>query len=316
MYNVISRAYEFILDNNIHKLPVDLTTLSKVCKSCRLHLMPYSLASDIICMLGWEKHMQYDGFTGVADGDTYILYQDALPMGRKMLTIAHEIGHNALGHMDYGVNQRNFNCSPLEQEADMFALCLLAPPCVLQDLGVTSIRDVQTLTYLDENNAKTAFDIMGGYLGTCYDHKVVHCFRSQPKSKIWNGIFACIAAISVVIAGYALVDRYGHNLLTQQPANDPQSTSDALAALKARMSEKQSAQTAPDPKADTSDASETTSNITQNALPEQSEIVYVTRSGEKYHRPGCRYIKNKDTVALTVSEAEADGKTPCSVCFK
>ncbi len=341
MYNVIARAYEFILDNHIHKLPVDLTKLSKVCKACRLHLISYSLAHDMICTLGWEKHMQYDGFTGTADGDVYILYRDALPMGQKMLTIAHEIGHNALGHMDYGVNQRNFKCSPLEQEADLFALCLLAPPCILQDFGATSIRDIQMLTYLDEENAKTAFDVMGGYLGTCYDNKVARCFRSQSKSKSWSGIYMCIIAASVVIAAslmlavYAARTHYGYGVFTQpaetiagaQLADDASASIDVLVSLRARMTDKRFVQTsapqtekasvitdAPDERPD--ERMKNPTAAIETVLSGQGETVYVTHAGDKYHKAGCRYIKNKDAAAWTISDAQNSGKTPCSVCYK
>jgi micrococcal nuclease len=54
-----------------------------------------------------------------------------------------------------------------------------------------------------------------------------------------------------------------------------------------------------------------------NAGPteEQSDqVVYVTRSGKKYHKLGCRYlIGNYD--AITLDEAERRGLQPCGVCF-
>jgi competence protein ComEC len=41
--------------------------------------------------------------------------------------------------------------------------------------------------------------------------------------------------------------------------------------------------------------------------------VYVTPSGTKYHLWGCQYIGQNYT-AMTVAQACAAGKTPCSVC--
>ena len=41
--------------------------------------------------------------------------------------------------------------------------------------------------------------------------------------------------------------------------------------------------------------------------------VYVTSSGTKYHNPGCRYLSNSSH-AMTLSQAQAAGYTPCSVC--
>lgn len=41
--------------------------------------------------------------------------------------------------------------------------------------------------------------------------------------------------------------------------------------------------------------------------------VYVTKSGKKYHRKDCRFVKDGAT-AMTVKQAQAQGLTPCSRC--
>ena len=41
--------------------------------------------------------------------------------------------------------------------------------------------------------------------------------------------------------------------------------------------------------------------------------VYITKTGEKYHRDGCRYLK-KSKIAIDKSSAINQGYTPCSVC--
>ena len=44
-------------------------------------------------------------------------------------------------------------------------------------------------------------------------------------------------------------------------------------------------------------------------------MVVVTRTGEKYHMASCRYVVNKtDTRTIPLSQAKAEGYTPCSVC--
>lgn len=42
-------------------------------------------------------------------------------------------------------------------------------------------------------------------------------------------------------------------------------------------------------------------------------IVYITKTGEKYHRDGCQYLR-KSQIEITLSEAKSLGYTPCSVC--
>jgi competence protein ComEC len=42
-------------------------------------------------------------------------------------------------------------------------------------------------------------------------------------------------------------------------------------------------------------------------------IVYITATGECYHRAGCRYL-TKSKIAIRLSKAKAEGYRPCSVC--
>ena len=45
----------------------------------------------------------------------------------------------------------------------------------------------------------------------------------------------------------------------------------------------------------------------------QTETVYITRTGKRYHRDGCRYL-SPNSIKTTVKEAQANGYTPCKVC--
>lgn len=44
--------------------------------------------------------------------------------------------------------------------------------------------------------------------------------------------------------------------------------------------------------------------------------VYVTTNGKKYHKEGCRFIKNRETIVMNEDEAVTDGLAPCGWCFK
>ena len=50
--------------------------------------------------------------------------------------------------------------------------------------------------------------------------------------------------------------------------------------------------------------------ISQNAY---SQTVYVTRTGEKYHDDGCRYL-SKRKIETTLKKAKESGYGACSVC--
>jgi len=49
------------------------------------------------------------------------------------------------------------------------------------------------------------------------------------------------------------------------------------------------------------------------ATQEGSDIVYITRTGSKFHRAGCRYLRYS-AIPIKRSEAIALGYSPCSVC--
>jgi hypothetical protein len=57
--------------------------------------------------------------------------------------------------------------------------------------------------------------------------------------------------------------------------------------------------------------------LSANGQLTMDSTVYITSSGSKYHRAGCRYIKNKSNiVALPLKKALELEKTPCSFCVK
>lgn len=56
-----------------------------------------------------------------------------------------------------------------------------------------------------------------------------------------------------------------------------------------------------------------TNTVDTDMSDNQTDIVYITRTGTKYHRADCRYTKDKDCIAVSKSEAEQN-HTPCKIC--
>lgn len=56
--------------------------------------------------------------------------------------------------------------------------------------------------------------------------------------------------------------------------------------------------------------SKATSN---NNNSRDSTIVYITKSGDKYHTASCTYLR-KSKISITLGEAKKEGYTPCSKC--
>ena len=56
-------------------------------------------------------------------------------------------------------------------------------------------------------------------------------------------------------------------------------------------------------------------SVTNSEQEENSEIVVITKSGKKYHKPTCYHVIGSEVIELTISEAEAAGYEPCKDCF-
>ena len=48
-------------------------------------------------------------------------------------------------------------------------------------------------------------------------------------------------------------------------------------------------------------------------LPQQETVVYITKTGEKYHRDGCRYL-SQSKIKVSRAEAVKNGFQACKVC--
>lgn len=62
-----------------------------------------------------------------------------------------------------------------------------------------------------------------------------------------------------------------------------------------------------------SSGSSSSSVAAYSSSSDQSETVYVTNTGSKYHSASCRYLK-KSQIPMSLSEAKRQGYTACSVC--
>ena len=61
-------------------------------------------------------------------------------------------------------------------------------------------------------------------------------------------------------------------------------------------------------------ANSTSPAFAQTKYSDQKEkVVYITRTGKKYHRFGCRYLRYS-RIKITKREAIEEGYTPCKIC--
>ena len=133
--NIRDSAWLCLLDNNIDSLPVDVL---KIARAAKIRVIQNSRVNELLP--GEDAKTYYDGEQWI------IIYNDLNDTVVSRFAIAHELGHILLGHATTHTkfaNVREFGKKPkAEQQADMFALRLLCPACVLMRLGLRSAEDI------------------------------------------------------------------------------------------------------------------------------------------------------------------------------
>ncbi len=138
-------AWEILLACRVDALPVDLNA---VLRHLDVRVYAYSRGRELLGDAGLtEAAKQVSGLTFFAGTQPVILYNDAEMPQRIRFTVAHELGHLVLGHIQPGEHTRQNRepqpgDSPMEQAANRFAADLLAPACVLWALDLHRAEDI------------------------------------------------------------------------------------------------------------------------------------------------------------------------------
>lgn len=144
-------AWEMLIHFGIRELPV---RISPGIKKMGIVLASYSKSAALLEELGVSHLTQeMDGLSVRNGGKYYIFYRGDMVPGRIRFTVAHELGHIVLGHLDCGsyTAYTTVNREPqegdaaIEQAANVFASRLLAPACVLHDLNAFTPEQIAEL---------------------------------------------------------------------------------------------------------------------------------------------------------------------------
>lgn len=161
MEHIKVKAIDYLVTHNLGEMPKNMLKLNRY--NLGFSILTYSEGVDIITANGWEYYAEnYDGFTVcLPTGQRLIFYNEKLPFSKKHFVIAHEVGHNVLGHTVYGQilgkskNEADkADESMQEKEADAFALAFLAPPAVLLELKCYSPQEISRVTGLPSGISK------------------------------------------------------------------------------------------------------------------------------------------------------------------
>jgi hypothetical protein len=116
-------------------------------------------------------------------------------------------------------------------------------------------------------------------------------------------LLASVAALAVLACAFAWAARAGDGKSVEEPR----------AALEKRLAVVETKLRIDAPAAPTPAPPPGVEPVKPPAEQPKEVIVYVTKTGTKYHRAGCQYLA-KSAITMKLADAKAQGYTPCSRC--
>lgn len=146
--NIRHSAWQCLIDFNIDRLPVDVL---KIARAAGIRVIRNT---SVNVLLPDENGKSF------FDGSNWIIvYNDNNPTELSRFTVAHELGHIFLGHdlcLGHFPQAKEVSTKPKsEQQADMFALRLLCPACVLWGLDLHSADEIARYCRVESDISNT-----------------------------------------------------------------------------------------------------------------------------------------------------------------
>lgn len=150
-YYLISHlAREFLIKNNITKLPVPLNQIIKNNEWKFLKYLEAKKLNNTELNILMEKNL---GFCLEIKDKYIIFFNEDLPIEKIRFVIAHEIGHIVLRHFLHGNKTLN-----IEKEANMFATRILMPIVILKELNIQTPNALQKFCNVEFKIANYRFN--------------------------------------------------------------------------------------------------------------------------------------------------------------
>ena len=322
--NIIRLANDFILKYKIDALPLHIDDFQKLCDTLGYDLLSFSGAAALAKAMNLEKCFERPAFLICRSNCHAVCFDERQSVGTRLFALAHEIGHIALKHEipASGTLCCSDTDTVTEAEANTFAYALTAPLAVLHDRKVRSVEQIQRETLLDEKQAAQVCLMLASYRPAAHDAVIVRQYKKRQAFFTRREKIILPVACAAVIVSLAVAQLTVQPKPSGKPADRPaESTHDTSFLAHLRDSITTTASTSQS----TAEASEPTVATTSAALselttelatePEQTEIVYITRRGKRYHKQHCSQIKNSLVFSVSLQEATSEGYTPCKTCF-
>ncbi len=345
--NVIRLCCDFLLSTNIDTLPIRLCDLVGICRKLDYSVVSYSkgklLYSDHPGIMTHFQQAKGFALCSSEHNKHVIFYDDRLSTGERLFVLAHEIGHIVLKHNHVFMDCTDSAEQEQEAEADAFAYQLLAPLCILRRCDIKTVRKIASETLLDEERAAHVSKLLSDETPQFREDELFVQFhryiRKHTKTEntratgLSRDSLFFLTVLCFLLAGALFVrfagvqpDDIKAPAFSMVTSIDPATTQQQEPAVES---------TADEPASETATTMESSNEHTmstvspasslvpiQNLMPESrstpdNETVYVTKDGDKFHKAGCQYIRDKEwLLELTPQQAIDAGYTPCKVCYE
>ena len=332
MNDVRLLTYEFLKkQDEIRDLPIKLVELFQIAHRHGWQVFKYSEADKLLERLKNEGINLYNyrdthrGFAISYKSQIIILYRDGMTNLETIRVICHEFAHIVLRHISKGIvlgkAENDAQSEAQELEADEFAVEMMAPLPVLNQLNIQSAADIKEMGILRGDLADQQYQKLVMLRNRSYfaknSEEIELCehfdddikFRSKEvkKEKIKSKlpiIYAC-AGITIVLIGFVISSFIRGNSNISTGGEPPQPI--------APVASSSPAQTEATPTQ--IPTVESTVLPTVTPTPETTQkLVYLTKSGTKYHTADCPYINQKDTFTMPIEEAKENDYQACKFC--
>ena len=146
--NLRGGAWSCLIQSEIDSFPVDVL---KITRKAGIRVVKNSLVNDL--MPNEDAKSYFNGQAWI------VIYNDKNPVPVSRFAIAHELGHFFLGHdlthSRYECAQKFGSKPKAEEQADAFAMRLLAPACVIKELDLYTAEEIAQYCGIPLDMAKT-----------------------------------------------------------------------------------------------------------------------------------------------------------------
>lgn len=148
-------SWKLLVDLKISELPVKILS---ILKALNIPVYGYSKHRDFIVSNGLDGRANTcNCFTAVISDRYCVFYNEDKPVEHIRFLLARELGHIVCGHLLDEQGNKLLETAPLnsdyEREANTFASRLLAPMCVLHELGLSTAEQIAEVCQISIQSA-------------------------------------------------------------------------------------------------------------------------------------------------------------------